>query len=163
MSGKNMDSKTHEKLTQLFDSQLIAVLGTSSDDDPYTCLVGFKFTSDLKNVIFATMRNRLKYRQISSNPRVSLIIDDRKNSPSDFSHATSVTIVGNAIDTEEPERKKLADILVEKHPFLTDFVKEPNCAIMKVIVEKMYVVGDFERVQKINMTYSHPTNSLLRI
>ncbi|MFX1271647.1 MAG: pyridoxamine 5'-phosphate oxidase family protein [Promethearchaeota archaeon] len=146
-----MDSKTQEKLAQLFDSQLIAVLGTSSDDDPYTCLVGFKFTSDLKNVIFATMRNRLKYRQISSNPRVSLIIDDRKNSPSDFNHATSVTIVGTAIDTEEPERERLADMLVEKHPFLKDFVKDPSCAIMKVMVERMYIVGDFEKVQKINM------------
>ena len=151
MTGKQIDQKTQEKLTQLFDSQLIAVLGTSSDDDPYTCLVGFKFTSDLKNVIFATMRNRLKYRQISSNPRVSLIIDDRKNSPSDFSHATSATIVGTAIDTEEPERGMLADMLVEKHQFLSDFVKDSNCAIMKVMVEKMYVVGDFERVQKINM------------
>ncbi|MFW9889932.1 MAG: pyridoxamine 5'-phosphate oxidase family protein [Candidatus Thorarchaeota archaeon] len=151
MTGKQMDQKTQEKLTQLFDSQLIAVLGTSSDDDPYTCLVGFKFTSDLRNVIFATMRNRLKYRQISSNPRVSLIIDDRKNSPSDFSHATSATIIGTARDTEEPERARLADMLVEKHPFLSDFVKDPNCAIMKVMVEKMYVVGDFERVQKISM------------
>jgi nitroimidazol reductase NimA-like FMN-containing flavoprotein (pyridoxamine 5'-phosphate oxidase superfamily) len=79
MTVEGMDQQTRERLTDLFDSQLIAVLGTSSDDDPYTCLVGFKFTSDLKNLIFATMRNRLKYRQISSNPRVSLIIDDRKN------------------------------------------------------------------------------------
>ena len=146
-----MDQKTQEKLTRLFDSQLIAVLGTSSDDDPYTCLVGFKFTSDLRNVIFATMRNRLKYRQISSNPRVSLIIDDRKNSPSDFNHATSATIAGTAIDTEEPERAMLADMLIEKHPFLSDFVKDSNCAIMKVMVEKMYIVGDFEKVQRINM------------
>ncbi|MFX1440381.1 MAG: pyridoxamine 5'-phosphate oxidase family protein [Promethearchaeota archaeon] len=151
MTGRQIDEETQEKLTQLFDSQLIAVLGTSSDDDPYTCLVGFEFTSDLRNVIFATMRNRLKYRQISSNPRVSLIIDNRKNAPSDFSHATSVTIVGTAIDTEEPERMRLADMLVEKHPFLTDFVKDSDCAIMKVMVEKMYIVGDFERVQRINM------------
>lgn len=151
MTVEEIDQQTRERLTHLFDSQLIAVLGTSSDDDPYTCLVGFKFTSDLKNLIFATMRNRLKYRQISSNPRVSLIIDNRKNSPADFSHATSVTVVGTAKDTEDPERKKLAEMLVEKHPFLTDFVKDSNCAIMKVGVEKMYIVGEFESVQKIRM------------
>jgi nitroimidazol reductase NimA-like FMN-containing flavoprotein (pyridoxamine 5'-phosphate oxidase superfamily) len=149
---EEIDAKTRERLTQLFDSQLIAVLGTSSGDDPYTCLVGFRFTPDLKHLIFATMRNRLKYRQISSNPRVSLIIDDRKNSPSDFNHATSVTIVGSALDTKEPERGKLANMLVERHPFLNDFVKDPSCAIMKVMVEKMYVVGEFESVQKIMMT-----------
>jgi uncharacterized pyridoxamine 5'-phosphate oxidase family protein len=141
-----MDPKTRERLTHLFDSQLIAVLGTSSGNDPYTCLVGFRFTPDLKHLIFATMRDRLKYRQISSNPRVSLIIDDRKNSPSDFSHATSVTL-----DTKEPERGKLAEMLVERHPFLNDFVKDPSCAIMKVTVEKMYIVGKFENVQKIMM------------
>lgn len=152
MTGKEMSPKTREKLTQLFDSQLIAVLGTSSDDDPYTCLVGFKFTSDLKNLIFATMRNRLKYRQISSNPRVSLIIDNRKNSPSDFSHATSVTVVGTAVDTEEPERTELSEMLIKRHPFLTDFVSNSNCAIMKVMIEKMYIVGEFERVQRITMS-----------
>jgi nitroimidazol reductase NimA-like FMN-containing flavoprotein (pyridoxamine 5'-phosphate oxidase superfamily) len=152
MTTDEIDPKTRERLMDLFESQLIAVLGTSSDNDPYSCLVGFKFTSDLKNVIFATMRNRLKYRQISSNPRVSLIIDDRKNSPSDFSHATSVTVVGAAIDTEEPERAVFSDMLVKKHPFLTDFVKDANCAIMKVEIEKMYIVGEFERVQKISLT-----------
>jgi nitroimidazol reductase NimA-like FMN-containing flavoprotein (pyridoxamine 5'-phosphate oxidase superfamily) len=151
MTVEGMDQQTRERLTDLFDSQLIAVLGTSSDDYPYTCLVGFKFTSDLKNLIFATMRNRLKYRQISSNPRVSLIIDDRKNSPADFSHATSVTLVGNAKDTEGPERIKLAEMLVERHPFLSDFVKDPNCAIIKVGIEKMYIVGEFESVQKIRV------------
>jgi nitroimidazol reductase NimA-like FMN-containing flavoprotein (pyridoxamine 5'-phosphate oxidase superfamily) len=151
MTVEEMDQQTRERLTNLFDSQLIAVLGTSSDDDPYTCLVGFMFSSDLKNLFFATMRNRLKYRHISSNPRVSLIIDDRKNSPADFSHATSVTVVGTAKDTEEPERTKLAEMLVERHPFLTDFVKDSNCAIMKVGIEKMYIVGEFESVQKIRM------------
>ncbi len=152
MNTTGMDSKTHQRLTNLFNTQLIAVLGTSSQDEPYTCLVGFRFTEDLRAVFFATMRNRLKYRQISANPRVSLIIDDRKNQPSDFSRTTSATVMGTAVDTGEPERSKLADMLVKKHPFLTDFLKSPDCAVMKVQVEKMIVVDDFESVQRIELS-----------
>ncbi|MFW9799473.1 MAG: pyridoxamine 5'-phosphate oxidase family protein [Candidatus Thorarchaeota archaeon] len=152
MIATDIDSETHKRLKGLFDAQLIAVLGTSSQDQPYTCLVGFRFTDDFRAVFFATMRDRFKYRQISANPRVSLIVDDRKNQPSDFSHTTSVTVMGTAVDTSEPERRKLADMLVEKHPFLTDFVKSPDCAIMKVHVERMILVGDFESVQRIEMS-----------
>jgi hypothetical protein len=50
-----------------------------------------------------------------------------------------------------PERIKLAEMLVERHPFLSDFVKDPNCAIIKVGIEKMYIVGEFESVQKIRV------------
>ncbi|MFX1264207.1 MAG: pyridoxamine 5'-phosphate oxidase family protein [Promethearchaeota archaeon] len=149
MMFDEMDDALRERLVELFSSQIVSVLGTSASDEPYSCLVGFEFTPDLKEVVFATMRDRLKYRQISANPRVSLMVDNRKNTPSDFDATTSVTLIGDAVDTEPPEREKLAEMLVKKNPFLSDFVESPNCAVVRIGIEKMYIVDNFESVTKI--------------
>ncbi|MHA2431863.1 MAG: pyridoxamine 5'-phosphate oxidase family protein [Candidatus Thorarchaeota archaeon] len=149
MMFDELDDSLRERLTELFNSQIVSVLGTSASDEPYSCLVGFKFTHNLGEVVFATMRNRLKYRQISANPRVSLMVDNRKNTPYDFDTTTSVTVIGDAVDTESPEREKLAKMLVSKNSFLSEFVESPDCAVVKVQIEKMYIVDNFESVTKI--------------
>lgn len=149
MMFDEMDAVLRERLMELFSSQIVSVLGTSASDNPYSCLVGFEFTPNLREVVFATMRNRLKYRQISTNPRVSLMIDNRKNTPSDFDTTTSVTLIGDAVETESPEREKLAEMLVKKNPFLSDFVKSPECAVVRIGIERMYIVDNFESVKKI--------------
>jgi nitroimidazol reductase NimA-like FMN-containing flavoprotein (pyridoxamine 5'-phosphate oxidase superfamily) len=149
MKFDELEDSLRERLVELFNSQIVSVLGTSASDEPYSCLVGFEFTPHLKEVVFATMRNRLKYRQIRANPLVSLMIDNRKNTPSDFDTTTSVTVVGVATDTENPEREKLAKMLVRKNPFLSDFVQSPECAVVKIGIEKMYIVDNFESVTRV--------------
>jgi len=151
MMIEDLDDALRERLAELFRSQIVSVLGTSASDEPYSCLVGFEFTPDMKEVVFATMRDRLKYRQIRANPRVSLMIDNRKNTPSDFNTTTSVTLIGEAEDTEPPERDRLAEMLVKKNPFLSDFVESPDCAVVRIRIEKMYIVDNFESVTKIEL------------
>ncbi|MHA2600894.1 MAG: pyridoxamine 5'-phosphate oxidase family protein [Candidatus Thorarchaeota archaeon SMTZ1-83] len=151
MMIEDLDYALRERLAELFRSQIVSVLGTSASDEPYSCLVGFEFTPDMKEVVFATMRDRLKYRQIRANPRVSLMIDNRKNTPSDFNTTTSVTLIGEAEDTEPPERDRLAEMLVKKNPFLSDFVESPDCAVVRIRIEKMYIVDNFESVTKIEL------------
>jgi nitroimidazol reductase NimA-like FMN-containing flavoprotein (pyridoxamine 5'-phosphate oxidase superfamily) len=148
MKLNELDSMKMNKLRSLFDSQPIAVLGTSSDD-PYSCLVGFKITDDFKYLIFATMRDRLKYRQITTNPRVSLMIDDRSDQKHDFKKTTSVTIIGTAEDIKGKHRQDYAELLLEKHPVLEEFINDNDCAVMRVSIDRMYVVSNFESVLKI--------------
>ncbi|MFW9810612.1 MAG: pyridoxamine 5'-phosphate oxidase family protein [Candidatus Thorarchaeota archaeon] len=144
-----IDEKVKDRIKKVLDSQSIAVLGTSKNDEPYSCLVGYEITNDLKSAIFATMRKRLKYENIAANPRVTLIIDDRDQKDSSFNETTSITIVGKANDIVNEDREKYAELLVKRHPSLTDFVESPDCAIIKVDVDKIYVVSEFESVVKI--------------
>src|SRR4030042_1360697 len=83
-----------EILIRLLDSQTTGVLATESEHQPYANLVAFSFTDDLKRIIFATPDKTTKYRNLIKNPRVSLIIDSRKNDPEDFSGSMAVTAVG---------------------------------------------------------------------
>lgn len=144
MKANPFNDEARSKILNLLETQLIAVLSTSSDNEPYSCLIGFGFTPDLKHLFFATMRARLKYRKMKANPVVSLIVDTRSNSPSDFQEAISVTFTGKAVDVAGPQREILAGDLSKRHPALTDFVNEPDCAIMLVTLSRIYLVENFE-------------------
>jgi len=135
-----------QRIKEVINSQSIAVLSTSKNDEPYSCLVAYATTDDARHFIFATMRQRLKYRNLTANPRISLIIDDRNEKSSDFNETTSITVVGTAHDIVGPKREEIAALLLKLHPSLTDFVNSPDCAVIRVDVDKIYVVSEFESV-----------------
>ena len=147
----DMNPEVKKRIDKVLKSQSIAVLGTSKDDEPYSSLVGFVVTDDLRELVFATMRQRLKYRNIEANPRVTFMIDDRNEQDNDFNETTSVTIVGSAEDVKGGVREEYASLLVERIPILTDFVSSPDCAVIRVTIDKIYVVSDFESVVKIGV------------
>ncbi|MFW9787676.1 MAG: pyridoxamine 5'-phosphate oxidase family protein [Candidatus Thorarchaeota archaeon] len=140
-----------KRIEKVLASQSIAVLGTSKDNEPYSSLVGFVVTEGMRELVFATMRQRLKYKNMAANPRVTLMIDDRNEQNNDFNETTSITIIGSAVDVKGPTRNDYASLLVDQHPVLTDFVSFPDCAIMRVAIDKIYVVSDFESVVKIGV------------
>jgi len=147
-----IDEPFRTRLSNVLRNQRIAVLGVSKNDDPYSCLVSFVATEDLRHVIFATMRARKKYRYMQANPRVSLMIDNREHKPTDYTNTTSITIVGVAQEAEGKDRSNYVGLLVKKHPALTDFVESKDSAIMEVKVQDMYVVDNFESVSKISFS-----------
>lgn len=144
-----INSKVRVRIDKILKTQIIAVLGTSKDDEPYSSLVAFVITDDLKELIFATMRQRLKYRNIIANPRVALMIDDRDISNSDFNDMTSITLIGTARDIRSDGREHYASLLLNRHPSLVDFVNSPECAVISVLIDKIYIVSEFESVVKI--------------
>jgi len=139
-----------ERIIKVLKSQKIAVLGTSKNDEPYSCLVSFAFTEKLDKLIFATMRQRFKYRNMSANSRVTLIIDDRDVKDSSFNETTSITAIGNAEDIKGEGRDKYASLLLDRHPSLKEFVNSPDCAIMCVEIDSYYIVSEFESVVRIH-------------
>jgi len=146
-----MNPEVEKRIKKVLDSQSIAVLGTSKDGEPYSCLVGFALTEDMSIAVFATMRQRLKYKNMMANPRVTLMIDDRAEQDSDFNDTTSVTIVGSVEDVRGGERVKYASLLLARQPALTEFVNSPDCAVMRVVIDKIYVVSEFESVVTIGV------------
>ncbi len=138
--------EVRKRIDKVLESQSIAVLGTSKNDEPYSCLVGFAVSDDLRELVFATMRQRLKYKNMIANPRVTLMIDDRDAKASDFNETTSITIVGSAKDVMGSDRQKYASMLLARQPALTEFVKSEDCAVMRVTIDKIYVVSEFESV-----------------
>jgi len=133
-------------LKELFRSQLFAALATQQITRPYSNLVAFATTEDLKSIIFATKRATNKYSNILSNNNVSMLIDNRTNRDSDFRNAVAVTATGTAEEVKEKESESLRNLYLIKHHNLEKFVHSPDSALFRVKVKRYYVVRNFQEV-----------------
>lgn len=144
-------ARLKEFLKDLFSSQRLAVLATQNRRQPYGSLVAFMATEDLKHLLFATTRATRKYANISKNPKVAMVFDNRSNQESDFHQAAAVTATGVVKEVVGPEKEVFQKLYLFKHPYLKDFVASPTCALLKVEVKTYIVVNRFQNVVELRI------------
>jgi nitroimidazol reductase NimA-like FMN-containing flavoprotein (pyridoxamine 5'-phosphate oxidase superfamily) len=148
-----IDAVEMQKIVQeLLNKQRLAVLATLMSDQlgrPYSNLIAFAATDDLKEILFATTRATRKFTNLTEDPRVSLLIDNRSNQETDFGEASAVTVLGTAGEVLGPERESYLQLFLKKHPYLEEFVTAPTCALIRVKVEKFIMVTQFQEVREI--------------
>jgi nitroimidazol reductase NimA-like FMN-containing flavoprotein (pyridoxamine 5'-phosphate oxidase superfamily) len=147
----NDESHVRTVLTELFTSQQLAVLATQGGGQPYSSLVAFAATDDLRHLLFATTRATRKYANLSGESRVAMLVDNRSNQDSDFHNAVAVTAIGRAEEVEDHEKERLLRFYLNKHPYLQEFVTAPTCALLRVRVERYYLVSRFQNVMELHM------------
>ena len=140
-----------DRLRDLFSSQSLAVLATQDRGEPYGNLVAFAATEDLKHLLFATTRATRKYSNLTKNPRVAMVIDNRSNRQEDFHRAMAATATGVVEEIEAPDRDRFVKLYLAKHPYLIEFVTSPTCALLKLNVETYYVVSQFQNVMELHL------------
>ncbi len=136
----------------MLSSQQLGVLATYGSEYPYTTIVGFVATDDLRHIVFATFRDTRKYGNIQANPRASMLIDSRSNRVEDFSDAQALTILGTAEELCEDEKHDFTSLYLQRYPHLRDFISDPNCALMKIKVHKYILVSRFQEVVELDMS-----------
>jgi nitroimidazol reductase NimA-like FMN-containing flavoprotein (pyridoxamine 5'-phosphate oxidase superfamily) len=140
-----------EQLKEFFKSQPLSVLATQNGTAPYVSLVAFASDEKLKYLLFSTTKATRKYANLSANPSVSLLIDNRKNTIEDFRDAMAVTVLGKVEPIEDFERSIMEKIYLMKHPHLVDFLHSPTTAFLKIRVEKYIVVTRFQHVVEVSV------------
>ncbi len=142
------EDQVKEQITQLFITQNLAVVATDMYGLPYTSLVAFAGDSELEYVIFATLKDTRKFGNLTRNKKISLLVDNRKNENTDFQDTIAVTIEGKAsiLDTSNESNKHYIDLYLRKHDYLDSFLNSPNCALIRVDVEKYHFVSRFQNV-----------------
>lgn len=146
------DHRGHmEILRDLLESQLLGVLGTHHGGEPYTSLVGFAPTPDLKHLLFATGRSTRKHANLVEDARASMLIDNRTNSPADFTEASAATAVGVVEGLAEDGRADFDRIFLAKHPHLESFVHSPSCVALRLRVSVYMVVTHFQHVIELHI------------
>ena len=135
------------RIDRLFKSQLQGVLATQQQAQPYTSLMAFAHTPDLRYLIFATFRDTQKHANLLLNSAVSFLIDDRSNDPADYQHAVAISVCGCAQEIPDDERAGFLALFLDKHPTLVEFVSSPDCALLRVAVSCYRVVSQFQAVE----------------
>jgi len=134
-------------LRRILTSQRFAVLCSINDRQPYSNLIAFAVSDDLKYLVFITNRNTRKYRNIIGNNQVSLLIDNRTNQTTDVNTATAITVLGSAIEMAD-KNQRFISIYQAKHADLNSFINEPENVLIIIAVSE-YIVADFNKINRI--------------
>lgn len=135
-----------ESIKRILNNQHLAVLATHTGSSPYTSLVGFMASQDLKEIYFATFINTRKYHNITQHSQVSLLVDSRTNRGDDFKDSSALTILGDAVTVSHEQRNKIVSLYLDKFSHLQDFVDDPQCALVRISVAKYILVQRFQEV-----------------
>ena len=142
----DLEPVMRERLGALFGSQRLAVLSSHRDGQPYSNLVAFVATPDLRGLVFATTRATRKFENLTVDPRVSMLIDNRSNQVSDFREAMAVTAVGRVKELSGKQKSRIRELYLGKHPYLKEFVESPTCALLQLEVQTYVLVERFQKV-----------------
>lgn len=143
------EKQTRDHIRALFDSQSLAVLATSKDDQPYASLVLFAVTPDLKEIIFLTPNTTRKYDHLIQNPKVAVLVNDTTNQKEDIDRAAAVTATGMAAILEHEKEKHYLDLYLHRHPHLKPFSDLKTTALVCVTVDRYVLVTQFQNVVEI--------------
>ena len=138
-------------IKELCASQLLCVLSTHRKGQPYANLIAFQLTDDLKYILFATPTTTRKYANLIADPRAAFLIDSRSNKDVDFHEALAITAIGDVYNVDKEEKETLANLYLQKHPYLTDFLSSPTTAFFKAQINKYICVSRFQEVMELHM------------
>ena len=142
------EKEVQERIRGLLRQQRLAVLSTQRDGQPYSSLMAFAYTPNLKKLLVATGKKTRKYQNILKESRVSLLVDNRSNSEEDFAEALAVTISGTAQEVETGNYRKYAEIYLSRHPYLENFLSAPSTSFLQIAVDSYLIVSQFQHVSE---------------
>lgn len=151
MNKTNQTENLRTALTNLMTTQSLAVLATHDHGQPYTSLVAFACSPDLKQLYFVTGRATRKYANLKTDPRAAMMIDSRSNMPSDIAEAMAATATGSVEMVSGDDLTRLKNDYLQKHPHLADFVESPSTRLMALNVSCYYVVNRFQNVVELHV------------
>jgi len=116
------------------------VLATEGNGQPHTSLIAITPFGNLKQIIFATYRNTLKYRNLSNNNKVAVFIEGGYFNMKGLKDNVFLTIIGHTeeISVVGNEAPYLAHL--KRHPEMEAFMASPDCVLIRVIAQSYQVV-----------------------
>lgn len=143
--------KALNRIKSLFETEILSVLSTQKNGQPYASLVAFSATPDLRELIFLTPTATRKYENLTTSPKVAMLIHNSRNTTEDIYSAVSVTATGVARTLEGNTAEALLTLFLKRHPHLKEFAEKTTTAIISVKVDTYFMVGNFQDVVEIRM------------
>jgi hypothetical protein len=136
-----------ERIRRLLADQSYAVLCTQGQFQPYGSLVAFAASEDLKTIVFSTPIATRKYRLLLECNCVAMVVDNRSEASHNLMRIEAVTGTGQSrILRRGSDFDCWADLLIDRHPRLADFVHAETCALVCVDMVRYFYVGRFQEV-----------------
>lgn len=135
-----------EAIRHLCKDELFGVLATTGEDQPYTSLISFASTEDMKYILFSTPIETRKYSFIKEHEKVSVLIDNRSEGFKNLNKISAVTAIGKARVMEPEESYAWERLIISKHPNLEQFVRSKTTSTIVIEVSSYIYVRRFQEV-----------------
>lgn len=127
------------EMKQLVKEKNMCVLATIADNKPYCSLMAYAPSEDCTEIYMATRRSTRKFKNLSENPAVSLMIDNREEIPR--SEARALTVEGTCTCIEDASQKQLARTrLLSRHPYLKEFLSHIDNEMLCVRIRSLLLL-----------------------
>jgi nitroimidazol reductase NimA-like FMN-containing flavoprotein (pyridoxamine 5'-phosphate oxidase superfamily) len=120
-----MNTEMLRKMKSMVRDHHTCVLATVSEGRPHCSLMAYVADDACEEIYMATPRATTKYKNLTRNPRVSLLIDTRANHPGKGPpDVRALTISGEFRPIQDrDERAWVVARLTAAHPYLKDFME----------------------------------------
>jgi nitroimidazol reductase NimA-like FMN-containing flavoprotein (pyridoxamine 5'-phosphate oxidase superfamily) len=133
---------TLEKMQQLAREKDICVLATASGGTPHCSLMAYVIDDGCREIYMATFKKTTKFKNLTENPDVSLLIDTREEHAGPLrSEAKAMTVDGTfqKID-DESKKHRMRVKLLERHPHLKDFLAHPDAEVFCIKIRSFLLL-----------------------
>jgi nitroimidazol reductase NimA-like FMN-containing flavoprotein (pyridoxamine 5'-phosphate oxidase superfamily) len=123
----------------LLSRQGLCVLATAGPEGAHASLMSFLWEPEERRIYLVSSADTRKYQNLLAEPRVSLLIDDRRSA--DVSSIRALTVRGRCRPLEEgrAEAEVLARFAAE-HPQLARICADPESRVLVVEVEHLQLL-----------------------
>lgn len=124
-----------------------AVLATESNGQPHASLIAITRFESCKQLVFATYRNTLKYRNIKNNSKVALLIESERANKENLRERIVLTIIGYIEEISTAEKDAAYQVHLKRHPAMKSFMLSSDCALMMVMAQSYQIVTGIDEIK----------------
>jgi nitroimidazol reductase NimA-like FMN-containing flavoprotein (pyridoxamine 5'-phosphate oxidase superfamily) len=131
-----------EIMKKLAKEKDICVLATVSGEKPHCSLMAYTTDDDCSEIYMATHRNTTKFKNLSENPSVSLLIGTREeHKGSHRPEAKAMTVSGAFQKLEDNQKKAWVKAgLLSRHPHLREFLEHPDAEVICIKIHSFLLL-----------------------
>jgi nitroimidazol reductase NimA-like FMN-containing flavoprotein (pyridoxamine 5'-phosphate oxidase superfamily) len=135
-----------EEISELLGQQAQCVLATMDETCPCQHLMAYAFSEDLFTIYLATYMDTRKFRNMLSNPNVSMIWDNCKGRIQDHVDGYSLTATGMADLLEGQAQEKARRAILSRNATLDNLLSHANCRLFSVSLEEYTLTRGYDHV-----------------
>jgi nitroimidazol reductase NimA-like FMN-containing flavoprotein (pyridoxamine 5'-phosphate oxidase superfamily) len=143
-------STIKENIEGALQSCRFAVLATEGNGQPHTSLIAITPYGSFGQLVFATYRNTLKYRNLAHNSKVAVLIESENVNMKGLTENVVLTIIGHTKEISISENEAAYRAHLKRHPEMESFMLSSDCALFIIIAQSYQVVNGIEDIRWIN-------------
>jgi nitroimidazol reductase NimA-like FMN-containing flavoprotein (pyridoxamine 5'-phosphate oxidase superfamily) len=131
-----------DEMKALVREKDICVLATVSNNRPHCSLMAYVANDACTEIYMVTLKDSKKYRNLSENPWVSLLIDTREEDRGPRRpQAKALTVTGLFEQIRDDDmRRQIREALIRRHSQLEGFADHPDAEVFSIRIHSFLLL-----------------------